>query len=465
MIETKCSRIREVDIATLKISDLRKQYTGRVLAQGDPEYDVARRVFSGGIDRHPWLIIQAANTADVVRAVELACDTGLELAVRSGGHSSAGFGVTEGGIELDLRNMKGIEIDAGSQTAWVESGTTAGEFTRAAGAQGFAVPFGDTGTVGIGGLSTGGGIGYLVRKYGLAIDNLLAAEVVTADGSVLHADAETHPDLFWALRGGGGNFGVVTRFQFRLHEVDNVYGGMLMLPALAEVVQAFISEAQAAPEELSTIANILPAPPLPFIPPEFKGRLVLIGMMMYAGSPEKGEEVLKPFRNIAKPIADMVKPIHYPEIYQGETEMGPTVAAHTMFLDHVDLDTARTIVDHLQEYNAPMKAVQLRVLGGAMGRVDNDATAFAHRNSRILANLVAFYNDPAEKEARQLWVDEFAKSIHQNDDGAYVAFLGEANEKDARRAYPGDTWNKLQEIKRKYDPDNIFRLNFNIPPM
>jgi len=465
MIETKCSRIREVDIKTLRISDLRAQFAGKLIDQTDPDYDVARRVFYGSIDRHPWLIIRVANTADVVRGVELACETGLELAVRAGGHSTAGYGVTEGGIELDLRNLKGIEINAGSQTAWVEAGVTAGEFTVAAGAQGFAVPFGDTGSVGIAGLTLGGGIGYLVRKYGLAIDNLLAAEVVTADGSIMHADADTHPDLFWALRGGGGNFGVATRFQFRLHEVDNVYGGMLILPALAEVVQSFISEAKAAPEELSTIATVLPAPPMPFIPPEFKGRLILMGMMMYSGSAEKGEEVLKPFRNITKPVVDMVKPMHYPEIYQGESEMGPSVASHTMFLDDVDLDTARTIVDHLQEYNAPMKAVQLRVLGGAMGRVGNDATAFAHRDSHILANIIAFYNTPEEKEARQIWVDEFAKSVHQKDDGAYVGFVNGMAANDAMRVYPGETWNKLMEIKGRYDPDNLFRLNFNVPPM
>ena len=465
MIETKCSRIQQTDITTMRIADLRSRFSGKVISEGDPDYDQARHVFYGDFDMKPWLIVQAANVSDVAQAISLACDTGLELAVRSGGHSAAGYGVSEGGIVLDLKNLKGIEIDVPSQTAWAEAGLTAKEFTNAAAEYGLATGFGDTGSVGVGGITLGGGVGFLLRKYGLTIDNLLAAEVVSADGRILHVDAASHPDLFWAIRGGGGNFGVVTRFQFRLHQVDQVYGGMLILPALADVIERFVSEADAAPEELTTIANIMPAPPMPFIPPEFQGRLVLMAQFLYAGPPEKGEEVLKPFRDIVKPIADMVKPMRYADIYPPEGEMmAPKVVTRTLFLDRVDPMTAQSIVDHLQQSNAPMRVAQLRVLGGAMARVDKDATAFAHRDSHILANVAAFYAGPGDKESRQLWIEEFAKALHQSDEGAYVGFMSEVEAKEIQRAYPGNTWKKLSEVKGEYDPDNIFRLNVNIPP-
>ncbi len=465
MIETRCSGIHEIDIRSLHLQELRKEYSGKVIAEGDPEYDQARRVFYGDFDMKPWLIIQAANISDVARAISLACDTGLELAVRGGGHSVAGFGVTDGGIVLDLKNMKGIEVDPHSQTAWVEAGNTAREFANTAGEYGLATGLGDTGSVGVTGATLAGGLGFLLRKYGLTIDDLLAAEVVTADGRILHVDSEAYPDLFWALRGGGGNFGVVTRFQFRMHEVGNVYGGMLILPALAGVIESFISEAEAAPDELTTIANLIPAPPLPFIPPEFQGRLVLMGQLLYAGSAEKGEEIVQPFRDISAPIVDMLKPMRYSEIYASEQNMlSPKVVSHTMFLDRMDHDTAKTIVEHLQESNAPMRAVQLRALGGAMARVADDDTAFAHRQSRILANLGSFFNGPEDKEPRQLWVEEFARSIHQKDNGAYVGFLSAPELGRIADVYPAPTWSRLREVKSKYDPDNIFRLNLNIPP-
>ena len=209
------------------ISQLRAQVTGRVVAPDDPLYDQARAIFYGGFDRRPEVIVQAADRTDVARVIALARDTGLELAIRSGGHSTAGHCVSDGGIVLDLSDMRDLQIDVEGRTAWAEPGLTAGEYTTAAGAHGLATGFGDTGSVGIGGLTLGGGVGYLVRKYGLTIDDLLAAEIVTADGQLLRVDAETHPDLFWAIRGGGGNFGVATRFKFRLHELDSVVGGML----------------------------------------------------------------------------------------------------------------------------------------------------------------------------------------------------------------------------------------------
>ena len=223
---------------TISISRLRDSLDGRVIYPDDPGYDEARAVFSGGIDRRPAVIARVASAADVSRVVSLARETGLELAVRSGGHSDAGHSTTDGGIVLDLSGMKGLHIDAAGRAAWAETGLTAGDYTEAAGEHGLATGFGDTGSVGIGGITLGGGIGYLVRKHGLTVDDLLAAEVVTADGRLLRADADTHPDLFWAIRGGGGNFGVATRFCFRLHEVDTVVGGMLMLPATPETISS-----------------------------------------------------------------------------------------------------------------------------------------------------------------------------------------------------------------------------------
>src|SRR5215218_9477784 len=235
---------------------LNDQLKGRIITPGDPDYDRARTVFSGAIDRRPALIVRAADAADVSRVIALARDSGLELAVRGGGHSNAGHGVSEGGIVLDLSELRALEIDVAGRTAWAETGLTAGEYTAAVGAHGLATGFGDTGSVGIGGITLAGGVGFLVRKHGLTIDDVLAAEIVTADGELLRVDAESHPDLFWALRGGGGNFGVATRFKFRLHEVDTFVGGMLLLPATPEVIASFVAEAEAAPEELSTIANV-----------------------------------------------------------------------------------------------------------------------------------------------------------------------------------------------------------------
>jgi FAD/FMN-containing dehydrogenase len=244
----------------IPIDDLRREFDGRVAAPGDVGYDDARRVFSGNIDRHPAVIIRPADAKEVGRVVALARDTGLELAVRSGGHSGAGHGTTEGGIVLDLAEMNALEVDPERRTAWAEAGLTAGEVTKAVDAHDLAIGFGDTGSVGIGGITLGGGIGFLVRKFGMTIDNLLAAEIVAADGEVVRVDEESHPDLFWAIRGGGGNFGVATRFQYRLQPLGGIVGGMLFLPATPEVIAGFLALASKAPDELSTIANIMPAP-------------------------------------------------------------------------------------------------------------------------------------------------------------------------------------------------------------
>ena len=448
-----------------QIQYFRNSLKGQVITAKDDQYDRARTVFYGGIDRRPAMIVRAAAAADVATVISLARETGLELAVRSGGHSVAGHSVSDGGIVLDLSEMRGLEIDPGQRTAWVESGLTAGEYTNAAATYGLATGFGDTGSVGIGGITLGGGVGYLVRKYGLTIDDLLAAEIITADGQIRHLDADTHPDLFWAIRGGGGNFGVVTRFQFRLHEVKTVVGGMLILPATPDVIAGFLAEAAAAPDELSGIANIMTAPPMPFLPAEVHGKLIVMAMLVYAGDTEAGERVITPFRALAKPLADMIRPMPYPEIYPpDEAGYHPVAAARTMFLDTVDRSVAETILDHIQASTAMMAVTQLRVLGGAMARVPVDATAFAHRHSRIMANLAALYAQPEEKDVHEAWMSRFAAAIQQSDTGAYANFLGDEGEARVRVAYPGATWDRLAAIKAQYDPTNLFRLNQNIPP-
>ena len=450
---------------TISIPKLRKEFKDRVTAPGDTDYDKERTVFYGGVDRHPAAIIKVADANDVSRVINLARESGLELAVRSGGHSTAGHSVTEGGIVLDLSNMKDLQIDTESRTAWAETGLTAGEFTTEAARHGLAVGFGDTGSVGIGGITLGGGVGYLVRKYGLTIDNLLAAEVVTADGQIRHVDEQTHPDLFWAIRGGGGNFGVATRFKFRLHEVPNVVGGMLVLPATAESIAGFIAASEAAPEELSGIGNVMFAPPMPFLPPDAQGKLIIMAVLVYAGDAESGQRALAPFRALATPFADMLKPMSYPEIYPpDQEEYHPVAAARTMFVDKIDLPVAKTIVEHLQASTAMLKVAQLRVLGGAMRRVPVDATAFAHRHSKIMVNVAALYQNPEEKPTHEAWASGFASALLQNDKGAYVNFLGDEGEERIRAAYPGSTWDRLAEIKARYDPTNLFQLNQNISP-
>src|ERR671913_1474828 len=268
------------------IREFSSEVRGRIIRPQDDGYDEARSVFYGGFDRRPALIVRVEDAADISHVIALARESGLELAVRSGGHSVAGHSSTDGGIVLDLSEMKELELDVEGRTAWAQTGLTAGEYTAAAATHSLATGFGDTGSVGIGGITLGGGVGYLVRKYGLTIDDLISAEIVTAGGELLRVDAETHPDLFWAIRGGGGNFGVATRFQFRLHEVDEIVGGMLVLPATPEVLASFVAEAEAAPEELSTIANVMVAPPMPFFPAAAHGKLVIIALMAYAGDVE-----------------------------------------------------------------------------------------------------------------------------------------------------------------------------------
>jgi FAD/FMN-containing dehydrogenase len=450
----------------VSIPTLRAAVDGAVIAPGDAVYDQVRAVFYGAFDRKPSAIVQVSDAADVARVISLARDAGADLTVRGGGHSVAGHSTSDGGIVIDLSRMRAVDIDVEHRTAWAETGLTAGEYTTATGAHGLATGFGDTASVGIGGLTLGGGVGYLVRRYGMTIDNLLAAEVVTADGQILHADAEQNPDLFWAIRGGGSNFGVATRFRYRLHDVDTIVGGMLMLPATPDVIVRFISEAEAAPDELSAIVNIMVAPPMPFLPAEHHGTPVVMALLACTGPVDAAERAIAPFRALATPLADMVRPMRYPEIYQFTESTEPIAQeqARSTFMDDLDHGRAEAILEHLRASTAPIAVAQLRVLGGAMARVPVEATAFAHRQRRIMVAVGAVYEDAAQTPVHRAWVDSLAASVRQGEPGVYVNFLGNEGDARVREAYPDGTWDRLRSIKAVYDPTNLFRLNHNIPP-
>ena len=448
----------------VSINDLQDELNGEVVIPEDPGYDEARQVFFKGIDRKPAAVAQVAGAEDVARVVTAAREGGLELAVRSGGHSRAGYGTSEGGIVIDLSELKSLDIDADANTAWVGTGIKAGEYTTATGEKGLVTGLGDSGSVGIGGITLAGGVGFLVRKHGLTIDNLLAAEVVTAGGEVVEAREDSEPDLFWAIRGGESNFGIATRFKLRLHEISEIVGGMLILPGTPETITGFLEAAKAAPEELSTIANVMLAPPMPMIPEEAHGKPVLMGLFAYVGPVDQAESVIAPFRALAEPYADMVRPMRYPELYEGPEQEPQLAAGANFFADSLEPAGAEAILEELPKSTAMMNAIQMRVLGGAFGRVPGDATAFGHRDSELFVNVAAMYADPGETETHNAWVNGLADSLGRNGAGGYVGFMGDEDEATVRAAYPGANWDRLREVKRRYDPDNLFRLNHNIPP-
>lgn len=438
---------------------------GRIITATDSDYDKARTVMYGGYDKKPAAIVRVADAADVAAAITYARDNRLELAVRSGGHSGAGHSTTQGGLVIDVRDLTEIDIDAANRTVWVGAGVTAIELCEALAPHNLIVGFGDAGTVGVSGITLGGGVGYLARKYGLSIDSLLAVELVTADGKLLLADDANHPDLFWALRGGGGNFGVVTRLKFQLHPLPAFTGGMLVLPATSKTIAGFVTAAKAAPEELSGIANVMPAPPMPFLPAEQHGKMVILAMLAFAGEPEAAEQALAPFRALATPLADFVKPGPYASMFPPEDpDYHPTAAALNLLVDRIGTPEAETIIGYLEESDASLRVCQIRVLGGAVRRVAPSATAYAHRKSPIMLNVAAFYDGDADKPVKESWVADFAKALNQGDDGAYVNFVADEGPARIRAAYPGDTWDRLRQVKRAYDPENLFRLNQNIPP-
>lgn len=444
------------------IEALKMRVVGTLIQPGDEEYDRARQTHDPAVDRYPAVIVRAGDAADVIRAVTFAREQGLPLAVRSGGHSLAGHGSVDGGVVLDLSHMKAVSVDPVRQTAWVQAGATAGDVLTHTQPHGLALATGDTSSVGIGGLTMGGGMGWLVRKYGLTIDNLTAVEMVTADGRLIVASPNEHPDLFWAVRGGGGNFGVATAFEFRLAPVSTIVGGALILPPTPAVVRGYADYALTAPDELTTIAAVMPLPPHPAIPAEVHGMLTFTILICYVGDLEEGQRVLDPLRALATPLADLTGPMPYPALYQFTAQAAErhTASVRAGFLDELSDEVIGAILEHSQSRPAPMGMVQIRALGGAMARVPKDTTAFAHRDKSFLVAIINM-GDGSEVAT---WTEALWQRLRPYTAGVAVNFVGDEGDERVREAYPTPTYERLAEVKRRYDPTNLFRLNQNIQP-
>jgi FAD/FMN-containing dehydrogenase len=452
--------------ATSVATELAARIRGDVLSAGDPGYDQARTPHFGFRTGHPVAVVRPANATDVAAVVDTASRTGLPLHVRGGGHHAAGHS-TGDGVLVDLGSLTGIDLEAGDvagPSVWAGAGLTAGALTTELAGHGLAVGFGDTGSVGIGGITLSGGIGFLSRRYGMTIDNLLGAEIVTADGRVRLVDAEHQPELFWALRGGGGNFGIVTRFRYRAVPVSQVYGGALFLPATAQALRRVVAASVGADDRLSVIASVLAMPPMDFVPAELHGRPVIMARLCYTGDPDRGEQAVAPLRQAASPLADLVGPMPYPALFaEPPPSHGAVVAVRNMFLTGVDGAAAETVVGHLDRSAAWLRMVQFRALGGAIGRVDPAATAFAHRKSPVMVTIAC--NAQPDLEAARAWTEELAGNLQQRDQGAYIGFFGPHDGDRIENAYPPDTLERLRGIKAAYDPGNLFRHNDNIAPV
>lgn len=439
---------------------------GNVVLPGSPTWDRARRSWNLGHDPQPLAVVRAADPSDVAATVRFAREHDVPLTVRSGGHSLAGHGAADGALLLDLGDLRMLDIDPVARIAQAGPGLRAGEYSAAAVAHGLGTSFGDTGTVGLGGLVTGGGIGWLTRAYGMTIDSLVSADIVTADGELRTISADHEPELFWGVRGGGGNLGIATRFSLRLHEVDRFLGGAIALPASVGVVRAVLQAADAAPDGLTLIPTLMRIPPLPFVPTVHHGSPSLVVLTAWVGDLEAGQRALAPIRAIAPAMGDMVAPMPYPAIYSLTEEAAkPTIdASRSAFLDSVDDTAIEGLIEGIETSPAEMTLVQLRVLGGAMARVPSDATAFAHRSARIMAVAVATTSDPAQRPLNEAWAIRMHQLVAPRSTGAYANLLHREGPERVREAYPGSTWDRLVALKRRWDPTNLFRHNQNIVP-
>ena len=459
--------VRTVIITGDPLDELRLRLRGRVITAASADYDEARLVLYFNVDRRPRAIVRVADAGDVATVVNYAREHALPLAVRSGGHSLAYLSVIDDAIVVDLSEMARVSIDPEARIARVQPGATSGDLAGPANGHGLALSTGDTQSVGFGGLVTGGGIGFMVRKYGLAIDNLLAAQVVTAAGEIVTASADEHPDLFWAIRGGGGNIGIVTEFTFRLAPVGQILGGELLLPATRETLRGYLDYAAAAPDDLTTIANLLHAPPAPHVPEERVGELVLSILVCWTGDLAAGERALAPLRALATPVADAVAPMPYPEIYRFTAHQAQPHAAsiRMMFADELSDAALDAALAAMARASSPFSLIQFRGLGGAMARVADDVTAFAHRHRRYFVAIIGLWLDPAEDAAvHEAWTAALWRVIRGEGRGVYVNFLEVEGPERVREAYPPATFARLAAIKRRYDPRNLFRFNQNVPP-
>jgi len=465
-------------LATMTLADFRpssvqglatRNFLGRVLGEvvrpTDTDYDSARQVWNASIDRYPALIVRAADAADVVRAVEFSRDQQLPLAIRSGGHSFAGFGTVDGGVVIDMSRMNGVSIDPRRGTAWIQPGATTNHVAPHASKHGLALPTGDVGSVGIGGLTLGGGIGFLVRKHGLTIDHLLSIELVTAEGRLITASAEENADLFWAVRGGGGNFGVVTAFEFQMAEVNMILGGALMLPATREVLEGYLDYSLRAPEELTTITMLMAAPPAPFVPAEMVGKPVLLAFVAYAGDPAEGQQAIQPLRDLGA-LVDLTGPMPYHAIYNLTAEGGQRgkTFSRSAFFHEFDRAAIDALVSAGENVPLGHSFIQFRPLGGAMARVAQSATAFAHRDANFMVSVVGGWEAEEQRGESQAWVRGLWNALQPKASGVYVNFLSDDGDARIREAYPGASYERLVSVKRQYDPSNVFSVNQNIHP-
>lgn len=460
---TQTQAIKHTSPETLR--DFRRRLKGGTIDAGDAAYDSARGIRSLLYDRRPAVIVRAADAGDVAETIQFARTHGLPMAVRSGGHSFAGFSASDGGVLLDLGGMKRIDLDPASATVRVQAGATSGDLAGPANEAGFALTTGDVSTVGLGGLTTGGGIGWMVRKYGLTIDHLISAQVVTADGKVLRVSETEHADLFWAIRGGGGNFGVVTEFEFRLDPVTEITGGMLVLPVTKEVLRAWADYAPHAPEELTTIPMIVKAPPAPFIPEHLVGQSVIFMFIVHTGSAEEADRDIAPLRAL-QPHVDLVARMPYPAIYDFTAVANAPAREllRSLFAEELTDEAIAAIVDGMDTVTSPLNAIQLRALGGAMARVPADATAFAHRDARFLVTVIGMWEDAADDGTdHRAWMERVFARVRHIETGVYANFLEHEPER-LQQAYPADTYRRLVEVKRRYDPENFFNANQNIAP-
>ncbi len=464
---TTATRVEQRNDLDRAIQQLRGRLLGEAITPDHSEYDAARRVWNKEFVRRPTVVVRAADGADAAQAVSFAREQNLPFAIRSGGHSLAGFGTVDGGVVLDMSRLTDVVIDRERRIARVQPGVTSERLAPLAAEHGLGLSTGDAPTVGLGGLTTGGGIGFMVRKFGLTIDSLRSARVVTADGQLVTASPDQDPDLFWAIRGGGGNFGVVTRFEFDLRPVGTVLGGALIHRATPAVLKAYADRALEAPDALTTITLVIKAPPLPMIPAELHGQVVLLILLVHVGDVADGQRALQPLRDLAPGCVDLTQPMPYPAIF--DLTRGPTASSHShtrsSFLDAFPAELAETIVDFVERGSSPGSFAQLRPLGGEMARVPAEATAFAHRDKPYLLALINDWHGPdPDPTPHRAWTEAFWQAVRPFASGAYVNFLGLGEDERIKDAYPEATYRRLVEVKRRYDPTNFFRLNQNVRP-
>jgi hypothetical protein len=443
------------------IEKFRGSLQGDLIRPGDQGYDTARKIFNAMIDRRPSLIARCAGLVDVIGGVNFARDYDLVLAVRGGGHNVAGNAVCDGGIVVDLSLMKGIRVDPTRRTVRAEGGVTYGELDRATQLHGLATTGGEVSTTGIAGLTLGGGFGWLMGKHGLACDNLLSVEIVTAEGKLITANAEQNSDLFWGIRGGGGNFGIVTSFEYRLHPVGELLAGMVMWPLAKgkEILSFYRHFAKEAPDELNTLVTLLTDP---------QGAAVVAIGLCYAGSVTQGEKVVGPLRALGPPLADLVRPMAYCEVQRMIDAADPPGLQNywkSNFLRGLTDAAIESIISHFEAVTSPRTEVIIEHLHGAVSRVDQDETAFNHRDAEFSFLIDSKWADPAESEKHIRWTRDYFSAMESfYVGGAYINYLGDEGEDRVKAAYGAAKYQRLAALKKTYDPTNLFHLNQNIRP-